>query len=74
MNQKNKNSQNFYYLAKRKNSRDSDTTVHTFACACLREKCHSISSTTQRPCTHFTVNGLGWYHVHFQKYKSLRFD
>lgn len=70
MNQKNKSSQNFYYLAKRKN----DTSVHTFACACLREKCRSISSTTQRPCTRFTVNGLGWCHVHLQKHKSLRID
>jgi len=70
MNQNNKSSQNFYYLAKQNN----DTSVHTFACACLREKCRSISSTTQRPCTRFTVNGLGWCHVHLQKHKSLRID
>ena len=74
MNQKNKSSQNFYYLTKRKNSRDSDTSVHIFACACLLEKCRSISSRIHRPCTRFTVNRLGWCQVNLQKHKSLRID
>ena len=73
MNQENKSSQHFYYVTKRKNSCD-DSSARIFHCHCIHEKCRSFSTTTQQPCTRFTVNGLGYCYVHLQKYKSLRID